>query len=439
MKLNWATIGRNLAFVLSSTGFQALCSLTALALNARALGAGAFGTLAIIQAYASVIASLTTFETWQAVIRIGTGSRRRLRPALVAGMLLDAVAAASATIIALVGILLFAPALGIAESTRSLAAVYCVSLLFGLTGTPKGYLRLLGRYDILAGFQAGQAFAAVTVSVILFSLQAPLTAYVIAFAAIEAIHGVAMVIMFLVFARPERLAPAMILKSPRARLHLLHLARVATGTSVLSTLLTGRRQLPVIVAASILNAQSTGLLAFAARLTNIVQRVSTALNQVVFPEMIAVSTWSDRRAAQRLAMAVTTFTVVVFGCATALVYVFAETIVVIAGGEEFRGAAALFVLLFASECAASAAMPLYALVQGLTGVRPLLAITSVSLLLIVVLAVAFASSMGPIGIALASLAASILAYVGVFVSARWGLSRKAADSDRAVGRMLGQF
>ena len=431
MTVNWATISRNLAFVLSSTGFQAICSLAALALNARALGAGAFGTLAIIQAYASLISSVTTFETWQAVVRIGTSSRRRLGLTLVGGMLLDAAAATSATIIALGGILLIAPTLGITEPVRSLAAIYCLSLLFGLTGTPKGYLRLVGRYDILAGYQAVQAFAAVGVSGILFSLNASLPAYVIAFAALEAIYGLAIVMKFLALARPQRLARPMILKSPRARLHLVRLARMATGTSLLSTLLSGRSQLPMIVAASTLNAQATGLFAFAARLTNVVQRVSTALNQIAFPEMIAVSTWPDRRAALRLVMGLTTFAVAVSGCATALVYVFGEAIVVFAGGEEFRGAATLFVLLFASECVALAGIPLHGLIQGLMGVRPLLAIACVSLVLFFVLATLLASSLGAIGVALASLIASVLAYVGAIALVTTGLLRKTARSEHA--------
>ena len=432
MTAQWARVSRNLALVLSSTGFQAVCSLGALALNARALGSDAFGTLAIIQAYASLVSSFTALSTWQAVIRIGKASRTPLGPTLAGGMLVDGTAAMAGTLVALGGILLFAPALGIAEPVRWLAAVYCLSLLFGLTGTPKGYLRLIGRYDILVWCQAAHAFALLSVSVLLLALRSPLATYVIVFASLEALYGAAVMTTFLVLARPEGLARSVKPKSRRFRLHLARMVRVVLGTSLLSALLSAQRRLPVIIAAGALGPHGTGPFALAARLASIVPRAAVAANQVVFPEMVAVSTWRDRRAALRLVMTMTAVAAVLLGCASALVHTFAVAIVVVAGGEEFRSAATPFTLLFAAECAVLAGMPLHALVQGLKGVRPLLVITCVSFVLLIALAAVLAPSLGATGVALACLIAAVLAYAGALAAAISGLLATQQGAGRAV-------
>lgn len=182
-----------------------MCSVIALALNARSLGPGDFGTLAVIQAYVTFISGLATFESWQPVIRLSARSRSRLGRAASCGIALDVSAAVVATAVAVGGVLLFGESIGVSHQDRLLALIYSLTLLASLAGTPKGVLRLNGRYDVIAGNQLAQGAAVVVASLVLWAIEAPLIAYVAVLAAIGALYNLALFVRLLVYARRENI------------------------------------------------------------------------------------------------------------------------------------------------------------------------------------------------------------------------------------------
>ena len=62
---------KNAGFLLSGKFATGILGLAYLSLAARGLGVEQFGLLVLVQTYVQVITGLTTFHSWQAVIRYG--------------------------------------------------------------------------------------------------------------------------------------------------------------------------------------------------------------------------------------------------------------------------------------------------------------------------------------------------------------------------------
>src|SRR3546814_18378092 len=66
-------IWRNIGWLLGGRGFNAVLSLVYLALATRTLGLEGFGYFALIVALGQTVTGLANFQTWQFVVRWGSG------------------------------------------------------------------------------------------------------------------------------------------------------------------------------------------------------------------------------------------------------------------------------------------------------------------------------------------------------------------------------
>jgi O-antigen/teichoic acid export membrane protein len=144
---------RNAGWLLGGKGVSGLFSLVYLALAARGLGVEGFGRFAMILSYGQAVANIVQFQSWQTVIRYGAHHLKEerfpeLRRILAFTGTLDFSAASSGVIIAAVGAFIVGPHLGWSPADRLVAAVFGISLLFGVRGTPIGILRLFDRFDL---------------------------------------------------------------------------------------------------------------------------------------------------------------------------------------------------------------------------------------------------------------------------------------------------
>ena len=145
----------NAGKLLSANVVGAVLGLVATVLTARALGPENYGILALVLVYELTIGKLVTFDAWQAVIKFGSEAlhaddRAGLRQLVKFGFALDIASALVGTVLAVV---LAGPVirlLGWDASVRPLLVLYSVLILFGLSGTPIGVLRLFDRFDLLS-------------------------------------------------------------------------------------------------------------------------------------------------------------------------------------------------------------------------------------------------------------------------------------------------
>ncbi len=145
----------NAGKLLSANAVAAVLGLVATVLTARALGPERYGVCALVLVYQLTVGKLVTFNAWQAIIKFGSEALQAddlpaLRKLIKFGFVLDIGSAVVGTVLA---VALSGPVislLGWDQSVRPLLVLYSVLILFSLSGTPIGVLRLFDRFDLLS-------------------------------------------------------------------------------------------------------------------------------------------------------------------------------------------------------------------------------------------------------------------------------------------------
>lgn len=145
----------NAGILLGGKALNGGLSLGATAIAARALGVETFGLLVLIHAYVQTIGEIAKFQSWQALLQYGTaplleGRRADFQRVLRFSLLLDAISGVGGIVIALVGIQLIGGALGWPVAMAPQVSAYALVIVFMVSATPTGALRLLDRFDLLA-------------------------------------------------------------------------------------------------------------------------------------------------------------------------------------------------------------------------------------------------------------------------------------------------
>lgn len=145
----------NAGKLVSANVVAAVLGLITTVLTARALGPEGYGVLALVLVYELTIGKLVTFNAWQAIIKFGSEALERkdlqgLRQLIKFGFCLDLGSAVVGTILAMTLAGPVIALLGWDQSLRPLLALYSILILFTLSGTPVGVLRLFDRFDLLS-------------------------------------------------------------------------------------------------------------------------------------------------------------------------------------------------------------------------------------------------------------------------------------------------
>jgi O-antigen/teichoic acid export membrane protein len=177
----------NAGKLLGGRTVNAVLSLVAIAIAARALGVAELGVFVLIQAFAQFLGEVVKFQSWQTVLHYGTRPfnesdvpqfQRVLRLTLV----LDIASTILGIAVGVIGSLLLADRLGWTHAEAPAAALYMFSIAFMVSATPLGLLRLFDRFDVMARQAALIAFIRVIGSAIALVLHAPMEGFLLAWA-----------------------------------------------------------------------------------------------------------------------------------------------------------------------------------------------------------------------------------------------------------------
>lgn len=146
---------RNAGLLLSGKLTTGLIQLGSLALAARGLGLDGFGTFILVQTYVQILAGVTTFQSWQLLIRFGSQDLAENRlgdfQALIKfSTMLDVIGAVSGAVIGILMAPLIGRWMGWDTQTVFLAQLYSLLVLSYATATPTGLLRLYDKFGVLA-------------------------------------------------------------------------------------------------------------------------------------------------------------------------------------------------------------------------------------------------------------------------------------------------
>ena len=152
---------RNVGWLAGARGFAGVLSIFYLAVAARTLGMGEFGTFALILSFGQLVATLVQFQSVKAVIRFGAKHLNDQRPDRLPRLYgymttLDLIGIVIGTGLAFACMPLVAPLYQWTAHQQFLASIFAVALLLGTSGTSAGILRLFGRFDLI-GYTEGIA------------------------------------------------------------------------------------------------------------------------------------------------------------------------------------------------------------------------------------------------------------------------------------------
>jgi len=158
---HWLTTGplqlifKNAGILLRGKSIAGLCNLGSLAIAARALGPEVFGTLILIHTVIRLIIGISKFQSWQAVIRYGAVNlhakeHKNFHKLIIFTILLDVSSALLGATVVILAAPLIAPYFGWSDNVTSMAMLYGIVILFSVTATPTGILRLFNRFDLLS-------------------------------------------------------------------------------------------------------------------------------------------------------------------------------------------------------------------------------------------------------------------------------------------------
>lgn len=146
---------RNAFHLVSGNAAAVGLGMVTLALSAQMLGPALLGILATVEGYGRMVDQIVRLETWQALIRYGAdalekGDGQRFRALVKLGVIMDFLGASLSAIVVLVAVPIAAYWLNWDPDTSMMARVYCIAILFGVSSTPIGVLRLFNRFAAIA-------------------------------------------------------------------------------------------------------------------------------------------------------------------------------------------------------------------------------------------------------------------------------------------------
>lgn len=303
----------NAGKLLSANAVAAVLGLVAAVLTARALGPERYGILALVFVYELTVGKLVTFDIWQAVIKFGSealhaNDRPALRQLIKFGFCLDIASAVVGTILA---IALAGPVialLGWDQSVRPLLVLYSVLILFTLSGTPIGILRLFDRFDLLsytAILSAVIRLAGVTWCLL---TQQDLFGFVLVYLVTGVAGQLYQVFASLWVLRRQGITRVMQepLRGVRARFH--GIVDYVWTTNLTMTVRMLSREADGLFIAALTTPAALGLFSVAKQFAAVLPRLSDPLSQSIYPELARAWAKGNRRQFLSLIRRTTLFT-----------------------------------------------------------------------------------------------------------------------------------
>ena len=414
-------IFKNAGLMLSGRVATGIFSLGTLSLAAQGLGVEKFGILVLIQSYVLVITALTTFQSWQAVIRYGADClSQNNTPALQALIkfttLLDVIGVIVGSVVGYFVAPIVGSYVGWSEEVIAYTQLFSFLILFTIVATPTGLLRLYDRFDLLAiQTVITPALRFVGVGIATF-VSAPFWAYLLSYFIAGAIGG--LLLLYLGWREIHR----------DGRLHGINLSFTRLTEShggiwrfsIFSNLHASLQVLPAhmstFLVGIVAGPAAAGLFKIGRDVATALTKPAELLNQSIYPEFARLGT---RRGWDQFAYLILRSGAVAGGAGAVLLvvtFMFGEPFLVFFFGEPFSEAYIALVLLVASAVITIAGFPMDPALYAMGRPSIPLRIDVVSILAIFLpLLILLTRSLGPTGAAIATLVSAAFTFVAMAV------------------------
>lgn len=334
------------------SGAAAALTLGAVAINSRALSLEEFGTYALIQTSALLVAGLFTFATQQPVIKLGMAALHaddnvRFERIVGMGLAADLASAICAAVVAGAAVLFMAGLVGVPPSAKSAALIVTASLAFQGYRTSEGVFRAFDRFDVLGAIQVGAAIVQFAGAALLWWIDAPFITYGALAAIAIALPSVLQLGGALALLRRRGMRPRSGgLATPSADRS--EFAAYCGSTWAIGSLDTIRMNGDLPVIGLIVSVEAAGIYNVARQLAGILRKFVQIYASVLFPELATLAAQRNFAGAKRVLRRIVLTTFAITTMLVAGAAVFGGLALGLLFGEEFRAGHAILVLLFAA-------------------------------------------------------------------------------------------
>ncbi|MGB3739170.1 MAG: lipopolysaccharide biosynthesis protein [Pontixanthobacter sp.] len=272
---------KNIGWLLTGRGLNAVLSLVYLALATRALGLDGFGHFAIIVALGQTVTGIANFQTWQFVVRWGSGDGG---PAEATGfaIALDLVSVVLGTLLAVVLVGTAQFWLPLPDDLLWVAFGYCMVSLLAIRSTPTGLLRLRFKYALATAADAVQPIVRAAGAVLAWFLMPDVTGFILAWAASEVAVAAA---YWIVAARSARIDLSRIgLRAIPAEHR--DAWRFVVSTNLSGSLSVGGKQVMILLVGAIGGEAFAGGFRVASQLGQALVQLAQTVSKAIYPELV---------------------------------------------------------------------------------------------------------------------------------------------------------
>lgn len=146
---------KNAGTLLSGNMIAWVLGLATFAITVRILGPTQFGIFVLIITYVTIVDKILNFQSWEALIKYGADTLEEknndsFKSIVKFCTLLDVTTAVLGTIVSIIAVSWVGQWLSWESETVLMAAIYSFVILFNISGTPTGLLRLFSRFRLFA-------------------------------------------------------------------------------------------------------------------------------------------------------------------------------------------------------------------------------------------------------------------------------------------------
>lgn len=399
-------ISRNFTAIFSATTLAALLGMMAVAVNARALALSEMGILALVQAYATLISGLSSFNTHLPVMRLGAeaieqGDRAKLSQLIFFALLFDILAGFLAAGLCYLATPLAIHLFDLDHRLEKVIMPFTFAVLFAGLPSANGILRLIDRFDLLGIFEILRSLSIFILSIIMWQMKTPLFLYFIMYAcAMAAFPLIKLVYAWIFITRKFNLNFRESYQCSGVVREIFSFAWTSFFGSSLDAI---RNNLDSIVAGSILSKEAIGLYAIAKQTAGILRKFSNFASLISFTEVSRLDARGAHDQANTLILRIVWVCFFIGLLATILSFIFGKLLLSLAFGEQYIHAFGAFVILVCAAALSLIFNVIVMLIQIRSGPRRALYCQVIPIFLFIIVLPIMTHHQGLIGLAVSSL------------------------------------
>ncbi|MBU1605402.1 MAG: lipopolysaccharide biosynthesis protein [Alphaproteobacteria bacterium] len=316
----------NIGWLLGGRGINAVLSLVYLALATRTLGLDGFGYFALVVALGQTVTGLANFQTWQFVVRWGSGEDG---PGEATGfaIALDLISVALGALLAAALVWSAQFWLPLPDDLLWVAFGYCLVSLLSIRTTPLGLLRLRFAYGAATAAEAVQPVVRALGAVLAVFFMPTVLGFVLAWAAAEVAVAAT---LWVVAGLRERidLSRISLTRIPRAHPGAW---RFVWATNMSGSLNVGGKQVLILLVGAIGGEGFAGGFRVASQLGQALVQLAQTVSKAIYPELVHAAD-----AAHEMARRMANIALVGGVLAVSVALLFGREGLVLIAGPEFR-------------------------------------------------------------------------------------------------------